>query len=121
MFGQMGATFSRTEVSSRRDGDFFSVARTIPLVADCQLGSHVEVVVEVQGQVETETCARGVKREKEVSLPLIPNDVVPPATAAKACSICTSFPEGEKVVREKLLGQLAAHDSARASLRVCTS
>lgn len=39
-----------------------------------------------------------------LSLPLIPKEVVPPATAARACSICTSLPEGEKVVREKLSG-----------------
>jgi hypothetical protein len=33
MLGQMGATFSKTEVSRRREGDFFSVASTIPLIA----------------------------------------------------------------------------------------
>jgi len=30
----------------------------------------------------------------------MPSEVVPPATAARACSICTSLPDGEKVVRE---------------------
>lgn len=37
-----------------------------------------------------------------MNIPLIPSEVVPPATAARACSICTSLPEGEKVVKEKL-------------------
>ena len=37
MFGQIGATFSIIDVSSRREGDFFSVARTTPLVAASQL------------------------------------------------------------------------------------
>ena len=32
--------------------------------------------------------------------PLIPRLVVPEDTAARACSICTSFPLGEKTVRE---------------------
>lgn len=41
-------------------------------------------------------------REMALNLPLIPKEVVPPATAARACSICTSLPEGEKVVRENL-------------------
>jgi hypothetical protein len=43
--------------------------------------------------------------------PLIPRLVVPCPTAARACSICTSFPEGEKVVREKLdSGDLSVSD-----------
>ena len=50
MFGQMGATFSRTEVSRRREGDFFSVARTIPLVAGLisvvQLGGWLKEVLQ---------------------------------------------------------------------------
>jgi hypothetical protein len=33
---------------------------------------------------------------------LMPKLVVPACTAAKACSICANFPEGEKVVRENL-------------------
>ena len=32
--------------------------------------------------------------------PLIPRLVVPCDTAASACSICTSFPLGEKTVKE---------------------
>jgi len=32
----------------------------------------------------------------------MPTDAAPAATAAKAYSICTSFPEGLKVVNEKL-------------------
>jgi hypothetical protein len=35
-------------------------------------------------------------------LPLMPTLVTPPETAFNAYSICTSFPEGEKVVSEKL-------------------
>ena len=31
----------------------------------------------------------------------MPRDVCPDPTAMRACSICTSFPEGLKVVREK--------------------
>ena len=31
---------------------------------------------------------------------MIPRLVVPDETAARACSICTSFPLGEKTVRE---------------------
>lgn len=34
--------------------------------------------------------------------PLMPRLVVPCPTAANACSICTSLPDGEKVVSEKL-------------------
>ncbi len=44
----------------------------------------------------------GVYVDRVRCVPLIPRLVVPPATAAKACSIWTSFPDGEKVVREKL-------------------
>ncbi len=32
----------------------------------------------------------------------MPSEVVPPETAASACSIWTSLPDGEKVVNEKL-------------------
>lgn len=45
--------------------------------------------------------ARGASCTRRCS-PLMPRLVVPEPTAARACSICTSFPEGEKVVREKL-------------------
>ena len=38
----------------------------------------------------------------EVLAPLIPRDVLPAATAFRAYSICTSLPDGENVVREKL-------------------
>jgi hypothetical protein len=31
----------------------------------------------------------------------MPREVCPDPTAMRACSICTSFPEGLKVVREK--------------------
>jgi len=34
--------------------------------------------------------------------PLMPSDVLPAATALSAYSICTSLPDGEKVVSEKL-------------------
>lgn len=47
------------------------------------------------------------KKEREkynfyLILPLMPTLVTPPETAFNAYSICTSFPEGEKVVSEKL-------------------
>ena len=83
----MGATFSRTDVSSRREGAFFSVARTIPLVANCQLVSFEFIVAVGSRQVEAMTSDRYVVMVYEMNVPLIPNDVVPPATAAKACSI----------------------------------
>jgi len=35
-------------------------------------------------------------------IPLMPSDVLPAATALSAYSICTSLPDGEKVVSEKL-------------------
>ena len=38
---------------------------------------------------------------------MIPTDGAPEATAIRAYSICTSLPEGEKVVREKLYLSLA--------------
>lgn len=39
MLGQMSETFSRTESSTRGEGDFLEVARTMPLVAVEQVGS----------------------------------------------------------------------------------
>jgi hypothetical protein len=40
------------------------------------------------------------RKDADVHVPLMPRLVVPCDTAAKACSICTSFPLGEKTVRE---------------------
>jgi hypothetical protein len=40
--------------------------------------------------------------QEKINPPLIPREVLPAATALSAYSICTSFPDGEKVVREKL-------------------
>lgn len=48
----------------------------------------------------------------------MPREVVPPATAASACSICTSFPEGEKVVREKLEVSLLSRKGVNGISRV---
>ncbi len=42
------------------------------------------------------------REHKRELAPLIPREVLPAATALSAYSICTSFPDGEKVVREKL-------------------
>ena len=64
--------------------DFFSVARTMSLVARIyRLAFCIGTVV---------------RRHKAV--PLIPNDVTPWLTALRAYSICTSLPLGEKVVSE---------------------
>ena len=41
------------------------------------------------------------ERELKLQQPLIPREVWPDPTAVNACSICTSFPVGLKVVREK--------------------
>jgi len=83
ILGHMTATFSSTESSIKIDDDFFSVAITIPLDA---YGKTLKVD-SIEGRV----------RE---NIPLIPRLVVPCDTAASACSICTSFPLGEKTVKE---------------------
>ena len=64
-------TLTKLLSSTSADGVFFSVAITIPVEA---------FLDNVQ--------------------PLIPIAVIPDETAVSACSICTSFPEGEKVVSE---------------------
>lgn len=85
MCGQIGATFSIMDASIRAEVSFFSVASTTPLVA----GPRQEMLHYLSYMARNHNS------------PLMPKDVVPPATAARACSIWTSFPEGEKVVREK--------------------
>jgi hypothetical protein len=61
---------------------------------------------------------RKQKRERELKLqqPLIPREVWPDPTAVNACSICTSFPVGLKVVREKEFKELENHISERIYL-----
>jgi hypothetical protein len=81
MLGQMAATLSNMESSINIEDDFFSVAMTIPFEAK---GDHH--AARMRGDRQNE--------------PLIPRLVVPCDTAASACSICTSFPLGEKTVRE---------------------
>jgi hypothetical protein len=83
ILGHMTATFSSIESSIKIDDDFFSVAITIPLDANGK-----DVQVDSTGE-----------RIRE-NIPLIPRLVVPCDTAASACSICTSFPLGEKTVKE---------------------
>jgi hypothetical protein len=41
------------------------------------------------------------ERELKLQQPLIPREVWPDPTAVNACSICTNFPVGLKVEREK--------------------
>lgn len=80
MLGHTTATFSIIESSISIEEDFFSVAMTMPFDAaenEGAIGGHYYTMI-----------------------PLIPRLVVPCETAAKACSICTSFPLGEKTVRE---------------------
>lgn len=83
MLGQMTDTLSIIESSMRMDEDFFSVAMTMPLDATCR------------AQHACTSMGMGVKHA-----PLIPRLVVPEETAARACSICTSLPLGEKTVSE---------------------
>ena len=68
--------------------DFFSVAITIPFDA----GERDRDLVQ--------SSSHRVEKKLAGNLPLIPRLVVPCDTAAKACSIWTSFPLGEKTVRE---------------------
>lgn len=82
MFGQITETLSNIESSMRIDEAFFSVAMTMPLVAS-RRGSA--------GYLHSREPGR---------IPLMPRLVVPCETAARACSICTSLPLGEKTVRE---------------------
>lgn len=70
----MAETFSRETGSTNGDGNFFSVAMTIPFLA--------------------------VVKKNETIQPLMPTDVNPWFTAANACSICPSLPDGENVVSE---------------------
>lgn len=83
MLGHMTATFSSIESSIKIEDDFFSVAITIPLDAT---ENGIELIHH--------------RREVRGCIPLIPRLVVPCDTAASACSICTSFPLGEKTVKE---------------------
>lgn len=68
------------------EDDFFSVAITIPFDAD-------------ERDCGQRRSLQGHKEARKL-IPLIPRLVVPCETAARACSICTSFPLGEKTVRE---------------------
>ena len=79
IFGQTIATLSSIESSIKMEEDFFSVAMTMPLDA---------------------TDMRESIADELLSKPLIPRLVVPCETAARACSIWTSLPLGEKTVRE---------------------
>lgn len=91
MLGQTMASFSSPVVSTSGDGGDFSTARTIAFCAARCTG-----VREYCDSVDVCT-----PRRRRGS-PLIPRQVAPELTAARACSICTSLPEGEKVVSEKL-------------------
>lgn len=44
----------------------------------------------------------GVAAQAARNAPRTPSDVLPACTAARAYSICSSLPDGLKVVREKL-------------------
>jgi hypothetical protein len=81
IFGQMTETLSSMDSSIRMEDDFFSVAMTMPFVAD---PNH----------------QHWYGKELKHDVPLIPRLVVPCATTASACSICTSLPLGEKTVSE---------------------
>lgn len=72
MSGVMRLILDRDDGSARGDDDFFSVARTIPLVAATQ---HVSIQV------------LWLKHVNWVNLPLIPSAVTPWLTAFKAYSI----------------------------------
>ena len=69
----------------RIDEDLRSVAMTMPLDA--------------VGEEDRRSDRRSAQSTQQCS-PLIPRLVVPEATAARACSIWTSFPLGEKTVSE---------------------
>jgi len=69
MFGVIRETLEREGGSMRVDEDFFSVARTMPLVASDKLAQ-----VRIFGE--------------DICLPLIPNDVTPWLTAFNAYSVC---------------------------------
>jgi len=129
--GEKGRTFSSIESSTRGDGAFFEVARTMPFVAEGRndgksqrdeqgaahrprrsRSAHMRCPREPRAAVPLLVAAReplprgprhllGGERGT-ASSPLMPRLVVPWPTAARACSIWTSLPDGEKVVSEKL-------------------
>lgn len=71
MLGVMRLILDREEGSARGDEDFFSVARTMPLVA----GVYVSMRLSIQLQ------------QKWLYLPLIPRAVTPWLTALRAYSV----------------------------------
>ena len=98
------------------EGTFFSVAMTTPFLAGkrVQAGQRCVNESESEGRVEGARdvqraraldrcgeCALAAQDEGSCAAPLTPSDVAPEATALSAYSICTSLPEGLKVVSEK--------------------
>ena len=59
----------------------------------------------MRSNAESSTSADGARFSVAITIALdalIPSDVAPCETAASACSICTSLPDGENVVNENL-------------------
>ena len=81
----------------RTEGSFFSVAITTPFFA-ARANREGEKDVSAERLCQT---FRGGFRKRGVREPLTPSEVAPEATALSAYSICTSLPEGLKVVSEK--------------------
>jgi hypothetical protein len=89
-------------VNGRGMGGDDDAAASSPSSA-CRAPPAAHTMISVSIRVPSDSCnALSLKDTRLLSSPLMPKLVVPCATAARACSICTSFPLGEKVVNENL-------------------
>ena len=93
------AICSHEESSTREEGAFFSVAMTTPSLAAGAEGAGGGWGKGGRGPVRRRR-RRGERAPQTAGAPWIPKLVFPRCTAFSACSICSSLPEGLKVVRE---------------------
>lgn len=107
MFGETTDTLLTVDSSVSVDRNFFSVARTTPLVAYTDISLiQLKVVVDEVNNIVRKKITPGrhelarYRIESQKFTTLIPSEVAPAATALRAYSIWTSFPLGLKVVRE---------------------
>jgi hypothetical protein len=76
----------------------------MPLYTTAMLGVSMDIFCTVDSSTRAEGSFFSVAITTP-SLALMPREVAPACTAFRAYSICTSFPLGEKVVKEKLQGR----------------
>ena len=97
MLGDTTEIFFTVDSSTSVERSFFSVARTTPFIA-CHTSMRMLLGDHEAHERQLKTLLRLQLRG---SITLMPSDVAPAATALSAYSICTSFPLGLNVVREK--------------------